>query len=230
MTISQPDVLNERRPMRSSIRACVSALCALTAFVGVRVTNSPAQSLQPFPYNPDLGRAIAVQAANQPALLATEGVKGVGIGVSGGNLSLLVLVDTTNNAAQLPPSLDGLPVNVQAVGAIHALTCGGGNPQAAYPLPVPLGVSGGNALPVGGGCASGTIGFKVRDNGTGLIGWIGNSHVVANGTDGCPGSAPLVPPSISPVQLTRRQLQPGPTRRHVEPIRPDRFRRWRQPR
>jgi len=184
--------------MRSSIRACVSALCALTAFVGVRETNSSAQSLQPFPYNPDLGRAIAVQAANQRALLATEGVKGVGIGLSGGSLSLLVLVDTTNNAAQLPSSLNGLPVTVRAVGAIHAGVCGGNNPQVAYPLPVPLGVSGGNALLFGGCCASGTIGFKVRDNASGTIGWISNNHVVGHGTDGCPSTAPIGTPEYQP--------------------------------
>jgi hypothetical protein len=188
--------------MRSSIRACVSALCALTAFLGVRDTNSFAQSLQPFPYNPGLGNAIAIQAANQPTLLATEGVKGVGIGVSGGSLGLLVLVDTTNTAAVMPSSLDGLPVTVRVVGAIHPLSCGGENPQETYPLPVPLGVSGGNVLPflgVAGSCASGTIGFKVRDNtAPGVVGWISNSHVVAGGTNGCAGGAPLGTPEYQP--------------------------------
>ncbi len=197
VTIRQLNVLSERRRMRSSVRVCVSALCALTALLGVRQTNSCAQSLQPqpFPGNPDLGRAIAVQGANEPALFATEGVKGVGIGVSGGSLSLLVLVDTTNNAAQLPSSLDGLPVSVQVVGAIHAGLCGASNPQIAYPLPVPLGVSGGNAILVpetaGECCLSGTIGFKVRDNSSGTIGWISNNHVVGHGTDGCPSTAPI---------------------------------------
>ncbi len=145
-----------------------------------------------------MGRAIAIQAANEPALFATEGVKGVGIGVSGGSLSLLVLVDTTNNAAQLPPSLDGLPVNVQVVGSIHAGLCGASNPQIAYPLPVPLGVSGGNAVLFGGCCASGTIGFKVRDNSIGTIGWISNNHVVGHGTDGCPSTAPIGTPEYQP--------------------------------
>jgi hypothetical protein len=177
--------------MPGSIRVCVSVLCALIAFLGVGETNSFAQSLQPFPYNPGLGRAIAVQAANQPALFATEGVKGVGITVSGGSLGILVLVDTTNNAALLPSSLDGLPVTVRAVGAINAIACGGENPQVAYPLPVPLGVSTGNGILADGFCTTGTIGFKVRDNAGGTIGWIGNSHVVASGIEGCPGTAPI---------------------------------------
>lgn len=199
MTISQMDEFSERRPMRRSIRACVFTLCALTAFRGVRETNSCAQSLQAFPYNPDLGHAIAVQSANEPALLATEGVKGVGVGQTNGNLTIVVLVDTTNSATQLPSTLDGFPVSVQAVGAIRGLICGGENPQAYYPLPVPLGVSVGNVVPLdGGGCVTGTMGFKVRDNAGGGIGWIGNSHVVANGADLCPGAAPLGTPEYQP--------------------------------
>jgi hypothetical protein len=38
----------------------------------------------------------------------------------------------------------------------------------------------------------------VRDNVTGVIGWIGNNHVVGNGTDSCPGSAPLGTPEYQP--------------------------------
>jgi hypothetical protein len=148
-----------------------------------------------------LVKAIAVQAANQPALLATEGVKGVGVGVSGGNYGLLVLVDTTNNAAQLPPSLDGLPVKTMAVGTVHIIQCGANNPQAAFSLPVPLGVSGGNAILLPEGtltcCLSGTIGFKVRDT-SGTIGWISNDHVVGHGIDGCPNSAPIGTPEYEP--------------------------------
>jgi hypothetical protein len=197
VTINQPDVLNERQPMRSSIRVCVTALSALTMFLGA---NSWAQSLQPqpFPGQTALGRAMAVQAANQPALLGTEGIRGVGIGQVDSNLTILVLVDSTNTAALLPPTLDGFPVSVQLVGSIHLDSCLGENPQLAYPLPVPLGVSGGNDLPVLGGCASGTIGFKVRDNtNPGVVGWISNAHVAANATNGCPG-APVGTPEYQP--------------------------------
>ena len=48
--------------------------------------------------------------------------------------------------AQLPSTLDDIPVNVRVVGTIRALACGGSNPKSTYPLPVPLGTSGGNAL------------------------------------------------------------------------------------
>ncbi|HUI05395.1 MAG TPA: hypothetical protein VL486_00155 [Verrucomicrobiae bacterium] len=145
---------------------------------------------------------MAVQNANQPALLASDGVLGVGVGATNGSLAITVLVDNTNRAAQLPSSLGNLPVSVVAVGTIRALACGGSNPQSAYSLPVPLGVSGGNALLFGSpaSCASGTIGFKVRDNASGVVGWISNNHVVGHGTDGCPNSAPVGTP----------QYQPGP--------------------
>lgn len=187
---------------RKSVRTFVSAIYALTAFSGVWGINSYAQSPIPFYTKAEFARAVAVQSVNQPALLATEGVFGVGVGATNGSLAIAILVDSTNRAAQLPSTLNDLPVSVRAVGAIRAASCGGSNPQITYPLPVPLGVSGGNVLQAGdpSSCASGTIGFKVRDNTTGLIGWISNNHVVGHGTDGCPNTAPIGTP----------QYQPGP--------------------
>ncbi len=172
-----------------------------TAFWSAGKVDTYAQSQVPFYSKTQLSHAVAVQTANQGALLASAGVFGVGVGETNGTLAITILVDSTNRAAQLPPILDDLPVSLRVVGSIHALNCAGLNPQVAYPLPVPLGVSGGNAIPLtGGGCASGTIGFKVRDNLTGAVGWIGNNHVVGNGANLCPGSAPLGTP----------QYQPGP--------------------
>jgi hypothetical protein len=201
LTVDQPEVLNKRWSERNGIRVVTLLVCGLLAILEVCGTTSYAQALQPqpFPNSPELVRAVAVQAANQPALLATEGVRGVGIGTSsGGSLSLLVLVDNTNTAALLPSSLDGLPVSTMAVGTIHVVQCAANNPQVAYPLPVPLGVSGGNALLFGGCCASGTIGFKVHDNTSGTVGWISNNHVVGHGTDGCPSTAPVGTPEYQP--------------------------------
>jgi hypothetical protein len=176
------------------------AICAVTALLGAGGMKSNAESLAPFPNDPNLGRAMAIQAAYQQALFATPGVNGVGIGQVNGSLALLVAVRDTNHVAELPSSIDGLPVNVQNVGTIHAGICAGLNPQATYPLPVPLGVSGGNTILFSGCCASGTIGFKVRDNATGAIGWISNNHVVGHGSDGCPSTAPI----------GTAQYQPGP--------------------
>ena len=174
----------------------------LTAFLSVCKVDTYAQSERPFYTATDLAHAVAVQAANQSAILAGDGVFGVGVGETNGTLAITIFVDSTNRITQLPASLDDLPVSVRVTGPIHAHACGGSNPQIAYPLPVPLGVSGGNILQAGspGSCASGTIGFKVRDNATGAIGWISNSHVVGHGTDGCPGTAPVGTP----------QFQPGP--------------------
>jgi hypothetical protein len=183
---------------KSKVGAVV--ILALVVLSGFWVMDSQAQSERPSYTSADLARAVAIKAAVEPAILAGDGVRGVGIGETNGTLAIAIFVDSTNRAAELPSNVDGYPVSVRAVGPIQAFDCGGNNPQATYPLPVPLGVSGGNAIPVGGGCASGTIGFKVRDNATGFIGWIGNSHVVANGTDFCPGSAPV----------GTREYQPGP--------------------
>jgi len=172
-------------------RTFVPAICALAAFAVVCERNACAQSSTPFQNEAEVAKAMAVQNAYQAPILATEGVQGIGIGETNGALAILVLVDNTNSAAQVPPILDNLPVNVRVVGSIHAVPCAGNISSNAFPLPVPLGVSGGNALLFGGCCASGTIGFKVRDNTTGFIGWISNNHVVGHGTDGCPSTAPI---------------------------------------
>jgi len=178
-------------PLRR-IRAGVLAIGAFAVVFGTLETDSYAQSVEvPFYNKTQLAAAVAVQAANQQSLLASDGVRGVGIGAKDGGLAIVVLVDDTNRQAQLPATLNNLPVSVQAVGTFFAGVCGGSNPQIGYPLPVPLGVSGGNVIMFGPCCASGTIGFKVRDNVTGTGGWISNNHVVGHGADGCPSSAPI---------------------------------------
>jgi len=168
----------------------VSLIGAVVASVGF---GSFAQSQVPFYSKAERARAVAVQEANQSAILAGQGVFGVGVGETNGTLAITVLVDSTDHTNQLPTSLEEFPVSVRAVGTVHALPCTGLNPRSTYPLPVPLGVSAGNILLFDSGvcCASGTIGFKVRDNSSGRIGWISNNHVVGHGTDGCPSTAPL---------------------------------------
>jgi hypothetical protein len=173
-----------------SFRPYFSVIYVMAAFLGV-VASARAQV--PFYSRTEFARAVAVQQANQSALLASGGVFGVGVGETNGTLAITVLVDSTNRVAQLPASLEEFPVNVLVVGVIHALPCTGLDPKTSYPLPVPLGVSAGNVLLFDGGacCASGTIGFKVRDNQTSEVGWLSNNHVVGHGTDGCPSTAPL---------------------------------------
>jgi hypothetical protein len=182
-----------KRPLRQSVQACFLAIYAFTGLLGVCGINSSAQAQT-------AGQLRAIQAKYQSAILTNDGVQGIGIGVTNGNSAFVILVDGTNRVAQLPATLDNVPVSFQVVGAIHALPCAGSNPQITYPPPVPLGTSGGNALHFGSCCASGTIGFKVRDNASGLMGWISNNHVVGHGTDGCPGTAPI----------GTKQYQPGP--------------------
>lgn len=187
--------------LSKGVRAGFGPIHALIMFLGFWAIDSHAQIELPFYSKAEFAHAVAVKAAIEPALLASDGVQGVGIGETNGTLAIAVFVDTTNRIAQLPNDIDGFPVTVQAVGSFHVVPCGGNNSQNTYPLPIPLGISAGNALIFDGGCcASGTIGFKVRDNATGFIGWISNDHVVGHGTDGCPSTAPV----------GTKQYQPGP--------------------
>ena len=190
---------HKRTPCKC-VRTCFSAICALAVFLSVCEMGAYAQSQTPVSYSKaQLTTAMAVKTANEKTLMATKGVRGVGVGEKNGSLAVLVLVDDASNVTNLPSTLNGMPVSVRVVGKIHALPCSGSsNPQIAYPLPVPLGVSGGNAIMFGGCCASGTIGFKVRDNNTGFVGWISNNHVVGHGDDGCPSTAPIGTPEYQP--------------------------------
>src|SRR5689334_3101648 len=117
----------------------IASFCPRVFIIGVVAASmgfgSFAQSQVPFYTKPQLAHAIAVQTANQSALLAGDGVFGVGIGETNGSLAITVFVDSTNRIAELPASVDDLPVSVRVNGAIHALACGGSNPQSTYPLP-----------------------------------------------------------------------------------------------
>ena len=167
----------------------------LTVLLGACEVNSLAQPQGPFYAQSEFVNAVAIQATHEKALMATAGVQGVGIGETNGRLAVLILVDNESRKAQLPATLDNMAVSVRVVGLIRAHQCGSSDPKAFYSLPVPLGVSGGNALLFTSGgstyCGSGTIGFKVCDNSSGIPGWISNNHVVSSGTDGCPNTAPI---------------------------------------
>ena len=175
---------------------------ALTVLLGASRVPSVAQTQEPFYAQSELANAVAIQAKHEKALMAAAGVQGAGIGEANGRLAVLVLVDDASRKAQLPTALDNMAVSVRVVGQIRAHQCGSSDPKIYYSLPVPLGVSGGNALlfTCGGGtcCASGTIGFKVCDNTSGISGWISNNHVVGHGTDGCPSTAPVGTPQYQP--------------------------------
>ena len=122
------------------------------------------QAKAPFYSQAEFDKAVAVHARHQKAIMETPGVHGVGIGEKNGNLAIVILVDDASRKAQLAATIESMPTDVRVVGRIHAHQCGSSNPRSYYPLPVPLGVSGGNALPFSGcSCASGTIGFKVDD-------------------------------------------------------------------
>lgn len=210
---------------RSRAKTPLVIYAVAVAVLGICGIDSYAQLEVPFYTKTQLGHAVAVQVANQQGLLASAGVLGVGVGQTNGSLAITILVDNASRTNELPAMLDDVPVTIQVVGAIHAFACGGSNPQLAYPLPVPLGVSGGNVLLAGepGSCASGTIGFKVRDNVTGAIGWVSNSHVVSHGADGCPGTAPIGTPQFQPSGRYVTSMQCWSKRRHLGPDGPNYF-------
>src|SRR5271170_5143052 len=79
---TQPHRNDERnRTLRKGARGCFSAIYAFAAVLGAWEADSSAQSIQvPFYNKAQLAAAVAVQAANQQTLLASDGVRGVGIG------------------------------------------------------------------------------------------------------------------------------------------------------
>ncbi len=118
--------------------------------------------------NPQLRAVMAVQNRHTKALLATPGVVGTATTkLPDGRYAVKILTKSDRAARRLPKTLDGVPVVVEKVGVIRALSFTG-----TY-RPVPTGVSAGNIAQ----CASGTIGAVVTKGGKYYF--LSNNHVFA---------------------------------------------------
>jgi hypothetical protein len=132
--------------------------------------------------NPIIKAALAIQERHTPRLLANRKVVGTAVGFnSAGRLGILVLARDIVEAREVPESLEGLPVLIRITGEIFALACppvktDPKNPTATFPLPVPIGVSTGNATATD--CATGTIAARVIDSNKKVYA-LSNNHVYA---------------------------------------------------
>jgi hypothetical protein len=189
-------LLSRRLKMRKFlVLAIVAVIAALTA--------STVYAAPPPDGPPGLGKAIAAQEAHNPQLLAIPGVVGTAVGLDEGNAPSIMVFTERAGVGTLPTSLDGVPVLVRATGRFYALAPppGKGPPEGKgpkepkepkttdkWPLPVPIGVSTGNANE----CSAGTIGARVVD-GAGNVFALSNNHVYALENAGNSGDDILQP-------------------------------------
>jgi hypothetical protein len=156
---------------------------------------------------PDFHAAIAAQSRHQTAIMSQSGVEGIGVGLTENGKAAVVIMTANAAVSGLPNSLDGVPVKVMPTGPFSAVLPsakpdgpgnghggggggGGGttvDPTAAFPRPVPLGVSIGNENE----CAAGTLGARVTKGGSVFI--LSNNHVLARQNAGSPGEDILQP-------------------------------------
>ena len=141
-------------------------------------------------------RVKEVQERNTAKLMAKQGVIGTAIGLNEqGRNTILVLLDR-EGIAGVPKELEGVPVQPIITGRIEALVKPAGKPGGSsgltptskWPIPVPIGVSTGNA----GECSAGTIGCRVKD-GSGNVYALSNNHVYALENSAPIGSTILQP-------------------------------------
>jgi len=175
---------------------------AIVAVV-LALTSSTVYATPPPDGPPGLEKALAAQEAHNPQLLATQGVVGTAVGLDESNVPSIMVFTDRAGVGTLPTSLDGVPVLVRATGKFSALVPppGKGPPEGKgpkepkepkrtdrWPLPVPIGVSTGNANE----CSAGTIGARVVDS-AGNVFVLSNNHVLALENAGSSGDDILQP-------------------------------------
>ena len=147
-------------------------------------------------------RVKEVQERHTAKLMAQKGVVGTAVGLNErGRQAVLVLLETPG-VGGIPKQLEGVPVHPIVTGKIYAMVKPGGggtptpSPTSVWPRPVPIGVSTGNE----GECSAGTIGCRVKRQGTSGTEYfaLSNNHVYAL-EDGIQSTARF----FSPGDMTR---------------------------
>jgi hypothetical protein len=145
--------------------------------------------------NPHVRRAMDIQGRYTRTLMEMPDVVGTATGLSEDNSpAILVFTKHEMKAGALPENLEGIPVTIKVTGEIFALrehinaVAGNVKPTSKFPMPVPIGVSTGNA----GECSAGTIGARVKDA-AGNVYALSNNHVYALENDAPIGSTILQP-------------------------------------
>ncbi len=159
---------------------------------------TPAAAQAPFD-PPGLDRAIAAQDFHADGLMATDGVVGVGVGLTARGQAAIVIMTENLRVTGLARSLDGVPVVVRVTGKFHAINPpphdhgGGGGEEidltSSFVRPVPIGVSTGHP-----NITAGTIGARVTD-GTNVYA-LSNNHVYADENNANIGDNVLQPGSF----------------------------------
>jgi len=148
-----------------------------------------------------LGRAAEAKERHVDRLMVNPDVVGAGVGVTQDGRPGVIILTKRAGVAGVPTELEGVPVEVVVTGEIFAIPVhdkepplsaevkgkGGINRTQAFPLPVPIGVSTGNANE----CSAGTIGARVK-NSNGVYA-LSNNHVYARENDADPGESILQP-------------------------------------
>jgi hypothetical protein len=148
--------------------------------------------------NPQIQAVIAIQNRHTPQLFTLPEVVGTATGLSDDN-SPAVLVFTRGELShgKIPDQLDEVPVVINVTGEFYAFKPGEGvgstgknksfSTTKVLPLPVPIGVSAGNANE----CSAGTIGARVTDGNN--VYALSNNHVFALENEASIGSTILQP-------------------------------------
>ncbi len=145
--------------------------------------------------NPHVRRAMDIQGRYTRTLMEMPDVVGTATGLAEDNSpAILVFTKQEMKAGALPENLEGIPVTIKVTGEIFALRehINAGRPlkpTSKFPMPVPIGVSTGNA----GECSAGTIGARVKDASRNLYYALSNNHVYALEIDAHIGSLILQP-------------------------------------
>jgi hypothetical protein len=129
---------------------------------------------------PGLERAMQVQEANTPGLMAMPGVVGTAVSVDDSGNPVIRIFTESENVAGLPASLQGIPVQTVVTGIIWI------RDTTAKHRPAPIGVSVGHP-----DITAGTLGARVVKGNQVFI--LSNNHVLANSNDADIGDSALQP-------------------------------------
>ncbi len=161
----------------------------------------------------DLGSAIAAKERLASWLLGFPNVVGIGVSLTADGQPAFKVFTKEAGVGGIPDRLDGFPVEVEVTGEIFALKDspagkgggGGGltslcttNPPhglkttSVWPLPLPIGISTGNAAQ----CLAGTIGARVTD-GTKVYA-LSNNHIYAEQSTTANTTPPLGVDAVQP--------------------------------
>jgi fibronectin type 3 domain-containing protein len=139
----------------------------LVALVAATLAASSSGKQPPGGTPPGFEQAVEAKENHAAKLLDKPGVAGVGVGINRGGRPVIEVYKEKDDVADLPDSLEGVPVESITTGIIEARA-----PTDRFPRPVPIGVSSGLD-----GVATGTLGARVTD-GTNTYA-LSNNHVFA---------------------------------------------------